>query len=157
MERTQEKLVDFVYACKQQNGDKWTIKQMEKMKFNLEAKLVQLADAPKDDVLTFEQLGVDCLFVNEAYHYKNGGVFTKMRNVAGISGNSAKKVLDMQMKCDYIISENNGRNVIFATGTPVSDSMTEMFVMQQFLQKNDHREKGLHNFGAWAASFGKVV
>ncbi|WP_242835293.1 DEAD/DEAH box helicase family protein, partial [Ruminiclostridium papyrosolvens] len=136
IENTIEEIVDFVSECKQQNGDKWTIKQMEKMKFNLEAKLEQLADAPKDDVLTFEQLGVDCLFVDEAHHYKNGGVFTKMRNVAGISGNSAKKVLDMQMKCDYIISENNGRNVIFATGTPVSNSMTEMFIMQQFLQKN---------------------
>lgn len=154
---TIDEIVDFVSACKQQNGDKWTIKQMEKMKFNLEAKLEQLADAPKDDVLTFEQLGVDCLFVDEAHHYKNGGVFTKMRNVAGISGNSAKKVLDMQMKCDYIISENNGRNVIFATGTPVSNSMTEMFVMQQFLQKNELREKGIHNFDAWAASFGEVV
>ncbi len=157
IKNTIEEIVDFVSECKQQNGDKWTIKQMEKMKFNLEAKLEQLADAPKDDVLTFEQLGVDCLFVDEAHHYKNGGVFTKMRNVAGISGNSAKKVLDMQIKCDYIISENNGRNVIFATGTPVSNSMTEMFIMQQFLQKNELREKGLHNFDAWAANFGEVV
>lgn len=154
---TIDEIVDFVSVCKQQNGDKWTIKQMEKMKFNLEAKLEQLADAPKDDVLTFEQLGVDCLFVDEAHQYKNGGVFTKMKNVAGISGNSAKKVLDMQMKCDYIISENNGRNIIFATGTPVSNSMTEMFIMQQFLQKNELREKGLQNFDAWAANFGEVV
>ncbi|WP_422784892.1 DEAD/DEAH box helicase family protein [Ruminiclostridium cellulolyticum] len=157
IKNTIEEIVEFVSAYKQQNGDKWTIKQMEKMKFNLEAKLEQLADAPKDDVLTFEQLGVDCLFVDEAHYYKNGGVFTKMRNVAGISGNSAKKVLDMQMKCDYIISENNGRNVIFATGTPISNSMTEMFIMQQFLQKNELREKGIHNFDAWAASFGEVV
>ncbi len=157
IERTIDEIVDFVHAVKQQNGDKWTVKQMEKMKFNLEAKLEQLADAPKDDVLTFEELGVDCIFVDEAHNYKNGGVFTKMRNVAGISGNSAKKVLDMQMKCDYIQSENNGRNVIFATGTPVSNSMTEMFIIQQFLQKPELIEKRIQHFDSWAANFGEVV
>lgn len=157
IKRTIDEIVDFVHMVKQQNGDKWTVKQMEKMKFNLEAKLEQLADAPKDDVLTFEELGVDCLFVDEAHNYKNGGVFTKMRNVAGISGNSAKKVLDMQMKCDYIQSQNNGRNVIFATGTPVSNSMTEMFIMQQFLQKPELIEKRIQHFDSWAANFGEVV
>jgi len=157
IKRTINEIVDFVYTVKQQNGDKWTVKQMEKMKFNLEAKLEQLADAPKDDVLTFEELGVDCLFVDEAHNYKNGGVFTKMRNVAGISGNSAKKVLDMQMKCEYIQNQNNGRNVIFATGTPVSNSMTEMFIMQQFLQKPELIEKRIQHFDSWAANFGEVV
>ncbi len=157
IKNTIDEIVDFIYMMKQQNGDKWTVKQMEKTKFSLEAKLEQLADAPKDDVLTFEELGVDCIFVDEAHNYKNGGVFTKMRNVAGISGNSAKKVLDMQMKCDYIQSENNGRNVIFATGTPVSNSMTEMFIMQQFLQKPELIEKRIQHFDSWAANFGEVV
>lgn len=150
-------IMDFISYMKQQNGDKWTVKQMEKTKFNLEAKLKKLADAPKDDVLTFEELGVDCLFVDEAHHYKNGGVFTKMRNVAGISGNAAKKVLDMQMKCDYIQSENHGRNIVFATGTPVSNSMTEMFILQQFLQKEELIEKRIQHFDSWAANFGEVV
>ena len=150
-------IVDYVSQVKQESGDKWTVKQMEKMKFNLEAKLEQLADAPKDDVLTFEELGVDCIFVDEAHHYKNGGIFTKMRNVAGISGSSAKKVLDMQMKCEYISSQNGGRNIIFATGTPVSNSMTEMFVMQQFLQKQQLLERGIQQFDAWASNFGEVV
>ena len=150
-------IVDYASQVKEQNGDKWTVKQMEKMKFNLEAKLEQLADAPKDDVLTFEELGVDCIFVDEAHHYKNGGIFTKMRNVAGISGSSAKKVLDMQMKCEYISSQNGGRNIIFATGTPVSNSMTEMFIMQQFLQKQQLFERGIQQFDAWASNFGEVV
>ncbi len=150
-------IVDYVSQVKQDNGDKWTVKQMEKMKFNLEAKLEQLADAPKDDVLTFEELGVDCIFVDEAHHYKNGGIFTKMRNVAGISGSSAKKVLDMQMKCEYISSQNGGRNIVFATGTPVSNSMTEMFIMQQFLQKQQLLERGIQQFDAWASNFGEVV
>ncbi len=157
IKKTIDEIVDFIYMMKQQNGDKWTVKQMEKTKFNLEAKLEQLADAPKDDVLTFEELGVDCIFVDEAHNYKNGGVFTKMRNVAGISGNSAKKVLDMQMKCDYIQSENNGKNIIFATGTPVSNSMTEMFIIQQFLQKHELIEKRIQHFDSWAANFGEVV
>ena len=152
-----DEIVDFVTIVKNENGDKWTVKQMEKMKFNLEAKLKQLADAPKDDVVTFEELGVDCLFVDEAHNYKNGGVFTKMRNVAGISGASAKKVLDMQMKCEYVNSLNEGRGVIFATGTPISNSMTEMFIMQQFLQKPELNAKRIQHFDAWAANFGEVV
>jgi len=150
-------IVDYVTMVKHENDDKWTVKQMEKMKFNLEAELLRLADAPKDDVVTFEELGVDCLFVDEAHFYKNGGVFTKMRNVAGISGSSAKKVLDMQMKCEYVNSLNEGRGVIFATGTPISNSMTEMFIMQQFLQKPELIAKRVQHFDAWAANFGEVV
>jgi len=152
---------EITYAireAKQQRGENWNIKQMEKFKKNLEAELKRLMDeSRKDDVIDFEQLGIDCMFVDEAHYYKNCAVFSKMRNVAGISNTRAKKSMDMLMKCQYINEINGGRGVVFATGTPISNSMTEMFVMQRYLQNHELHMRNLHHFDAWAAMFGEVV
>ncbi|MCX7748219.1 MAG: DEAD/DEAH box helicase family protein [Clostridia bacterium] len=156
-----DQISEITYAikdAKEQRGEKWNIKQMEKFKKNLEAELKSLMDENrKDDVITFEQLGIDCMFVDEAHYYKNCAVFSKMRNVAGISNTKAKKSMDMLMKCQYINEINDGRGVIFATGTPISNSMTEMFVMQRYLQNNELHIRNLHHFDGWAAVFGEVV
>lgn len=139
-----------------QNKD-WSIKQMEKFRKNLEEELESLLDTPKDDVITFEQLGIDYMFVDEAHNYKNCAVFSKINNVAGISNTRAKKSSDMLMKCQYIQEINEGRGVVFATGTPISNSMTEMYVMQRYLQNNELKERGINHFDAWAANFGEIV
>lgn len=139
-----------------QNKD-WSIKQMEKFRKNLETELKELLSAPKDDVINFEQLGIDCMFVDEAHNYKNCAIFSKINNVAGISNTKAKKSSDMLMKCQYIQEINQGRGVIFATGTPISNSMTEMYVMQRYLQNDALKERGIDHFDAWAANFGEVV
>jgi N12 class adenine-specific DNA methylase len=152
---------EITYAikeAKQQRGENWNIKQMEKFKKNLEAELKRLMDeSRKDDVIDFEQLGIDYLYVDEAHYYKNCAVFSKMRNVAGISNTKAKKSMDMLMKCQYINEINEGRGIVFATGTPISNSMTEMFVMQRYLQNHELHICNLHHFDSWAAMFGEVV
>lgn len=142
---------------KRQRGERWSIKQMEKFKKNLETDLKKLTDSKKDDVINFEELGIDCMFVDEAHNYKNCAVFSKMRNVAGISNSKAKKATDMLMKCQYIQEVNEGRGVIFATGTPISNSMTEMYVMMRYLQNNELKRRGIDIFDSWAAMFGEVV
>jgi len=116
-----------------------------------------LLDIPKDDVINFEQLGIDSMFVDEAHNYKNCFIFTKMRNVAGISTTKAKKSTDMLMKCQYIEEINNGKGVVFATGTPISNSITELFVMQRYLQNNELKKRGIEHFDAWAANFGEIT
>lgn len=146
-----------IASIKNENGEQWSVKQMERFKKGLEAELSKLRDSKRDNVIEFEQLGVDALFVDEAHYYKNCAVFSKMRNVAGVSTSKAKKSTDMLMKCQYIQEINNGRGVVFATGTPVSNSMTELFVMQRYLQNDELKEKGVENFDAWAANFGEVV
>lgn len=152
-----DELSGAIQDAKRSNGDRWSIKQMEKFKKGLETELKDLRDSKRDDIINFEELGIDSMFVDEAHHYKNCFVFSKMRNVAGISNTKAKKSMDMLMKCQYIQELNKGKGVVFATGTPVSNSMTEMYVMQRYLQNNELKNIGIHHFDAWAANFGEVV
>ena len=131
---------------------------MEASKKSLEARLERLrASHKKDDVITFEELGVDRLFVDEAHGYKNLYLYTKMQNVAGISQTEAQKSSDMFMKCRYMDELTGGRGIIFATGTPVSNSMTELYTMQRYLQFDKLRSMGLQNFDAWASTFGETT
>ena len=156
-----EQIDQMTYAIEQtkrERGENWSIKQMEKFKKNLESELKRLLDeSKKDDVINFEELGIDTIFVDEAHYYKNCAVFSKMRNVAGISNTRAKKASDMLMKTQYIHEINEGRGVIFATGTPISNSMTEMYVMQRYLQNHELERRGIHHFDSWAAMFGEVI
>ena len=139
-------------------GENFTIKQMERTRKTLEAKLDKLrADSRKDDVITFEQLGVDRLFVDESHFYKNLFLTTKMRNVAGLSTSEAQKSSDMFGKCRYLDEITGGRGVIFATGTPLSNSMTEMYTLMRYLQYNTLQQKGLTHFDAWASTFGETT
>ena len=140
------------------NGERFTIKQLEKTKKSLEARLKKLeAEGKKDDVVTFEQLGVDRLFVDESDNYKNLFLYTKMRNVAGLSTSDAQKSSDMFAKCRYMDELTGGRGVVFATGTPVSNSMTELFTIQRYLQYDRLQELGMSHFDCWASRFGETV
>lgn len=136
----------------------FTIKQMEKTRKSLKSRLEKLqAQERKDDVVTFEQLGIDRLFVDEAHAYKNLFLYTKMRNVAGLSASEAQKSTDMYMKCRYMDELTGGKGVIFATGTPISNSMTELYTMMRYLQYSALQERGLTQFDAWASTFGETV
>ncbi len=163
IERLLKKQIDDVITsmelAKDENGEDWTIKNMERTKKELEGQLQKLLNqSRKDNLLTFEELGVDQLFVDEAHYYKNLFVATKMSNVAGIGQQKAQKASDMLMKCRFINELNHGaRGVVFATGTPISNSMSEMFTMQTFLQPDELEQRGISHFDAWAASFGRVV
>ena len=153
-----EQITFSIDESKREKGENWSIKQMEKFKKSLEADLKSLNDtSKKDDLVNFEDLGVDALFVDEAHYYKNCAVFSKMRNIAGISNTRAKKSSDMLMKTQYINEINNGRGIVFATGTPITNSMAELYVMQRYLQNNELEQRGIHHFDAWAANFGEVV
>ena len=139
-------------------GERFTVKQLERTKKSLEARLEKLqAEDRKDDVVTFEQLGVDRLFVDEAHNYKNLFLYTKMRNVAGLSTTDAQKSSDMFAKCRYMDEITGSRGVIFATGTPVSNSMTELYTMQRYLQYDRLQELGMAHFDCWASRFGETV
>ena len=139
-------------------GERFTVKQLERTKKSLEARLEKLqAEGRKDDVVTFEQLGVDRLFVDEAHNYKNLFLYTKMRNVAGLSTTDAQKSSDMFAKCRYMDEVTGSRGVIFATGTPVSNSMTELYTMQRYLQYDRLQELGMAHFDCWASRFGETV
>ena len=139
-------------------GERFTVKQLERTKKSLEARLEKLqAEDRKDDVVTFEQLGVDRLFVDEAHNYKNLFLYTKMRNVAGLSTTDAQKSSDMFAKCRYMDEITGSRGVIFATGTPVSNSMTELYTMQRYLQYDRLQELGMTHFDCWASRFGETV
>ena len=147
-----------IAEAKSQNGERFTIKQMEKTRKGLEVKLEKLkATDRKDDVITFEQLGVDRLFVDEAHAFKNLFLYTKMRNVAGLSTSEAQKSSDMFMKCQYMDELTGGRGIIFATGTPVSNSMTELYTMMRYLQYGTLQQKGLTHFDSWASTFGETT
>lgn len=138
-------------------AERFTVKSMERTKRGLKNRLEKLLSGKKkDDVVTFEQLGVDRLFVDEAHGYKNLFLYTKMQNVAGISTTDAQKSSDMYMKCQYLDEKTGGRGVIFATGTPISNSMTELYTMMRYLQSNTLREKGWSHFDCWAAHFGET-
>lgn len=152
-----EQITNAIRYAKDNDGENWSIKQMEKFKKKLESQLKELLDKPRDTVIDFEQLGVDSIYVDEAHNYKNCSVFSKMKNVAGINTSNAKKASDMLMKCQYIEEVSNGKGVVFATGTPISNSMSEMFVMQRFLQNKTLKENGIYHFDSWAANFGEVT
>jgi N12 class adenine-specific DNA methylase len=147
-----------IREAKENKGDNFTVKQLEKSKKSLQLRLDKLNDqSRKDDLVTFEELGVDRLFVDESHGYKNLFLYTKMRNVGGIAQTEAQKSSDMFMKCRYLDRETDGRGVIFATGTPISNSMVEMYSIQRYLQYNTLRDRGLQHFDAWASTFGETV
>ena len=151
-------LTRIIDLMKQEKGENWAIKQIVIFQNNLKKRLESLIkEERKDDLLTFEQLGVDYLFVDEAHAYKNCYTYSKLRNVAGIGQSKSQRAADMLMKCQYLQEINNGRGVTFATGTPLSNSMSEMFVMQRFLQPDLLKKTGLHYFDKWAATFGDIV
>jgi len=143
---------------KENNGERFTIKQLEKSKKKLEQKLKKLNDdTKKDNVITFEELGVDRIFVDEAHYYKNLYLYSKMRNVSGIAQTEAQKSSDLFMKTQYLDEITGGKGVVFATGTPVSNSMVELYTMQRYLQYNTLRKHHLQNFDAWASTFGETI
>lgn len=153
-----DEIMDGIADLRRNRGDRFSIKQMEKSKKSIQAKLDKLNDQTrKDDVVTFEQLGIDRIFVDEAHFYKNLAAFSKMRNVGGISQTEAMKSSDLYMKCRYLDELTGGRGVIFATGTPISNSMVEMYTMQKYLQYDALRRNGLLHFDAWASTFGETV
>lgn len=157
----EDQIADITYsieAAKEEAGQQYTIKQMEKTKKTLKAKLEKLNDQTrKDDVVTFEQLGMDRLFVDESHFYKNLFLYTKMRNVAGISQTDAQKSSDMFMKCRYMDEITGGKGITFATGTPVSNSMTELYTIMRYLQYDTLMNMGMGHFDSWAATFGETV
>ena len=153
-----DEIEEAIEEAKEQAGEHFTVKQLEKLRKTLKQKLEKLqATDRKDDVVTFEQLGVDRLFVDESQNYKNLFLYTKMRNVAGLSTSEAQKSSDMFGKCRYLDEITGGRGVIFATGTPISNSMTEMYTLMRYLQYNTLQQKGLTHFDAWASTFGETT
>ena len=153
-----EEISYSISEMKENNGEQWTIKQMESHKKKLDEQLKELSDgSKKDDLITFEELGIDSIMVDEAHAFKNLAIFSKMNNVSGISGSGAKRSTDMQLKCQYISEINGGRGIVFATGTPISNTMCEMYVMQLYLQKESLEQMGIYHFDAWAANFGEVT
>ena len=157
----QKQLIEIEQAIQQaayDRGQTFTVKQLEKTRKSLKLRLEKLrAEDRKDDVVTFEELGVDRLWVDEAHAYKNLFLFTKMRNVAGLSTSEAQKSSDMFMKCQYMDELTGGKGIVFATGTPVSNSMTELYTMMRYLQYGELQERGLTQFDAWASVFGETV
>ena len=150
--------MDFISEYKRDREQKLTVKQLEKTKKGLEAKLKKLNDDyKKDDVLTFEELGIDKLFVDEVHAFKNLYLFTKMRNVAGITSTDSQKSSDMLMKCRYMDEITGNKGIVFATGTPVSNSMAELYTMQRYLQYNELKKMHLQHFDSWASTFGETV
>ena len=153
-----DEIEDAIADLKYQRGENFTIKQMEKTRKSLQARLDKLTSTErKDDVITFEQLGVDRLFVDESHAFKNLFLYTKMRNVAGLSTSEAQKSSDMFMKCRYMDELTGGRGVVFATGTPVSNSMTELYTVMRYLQYGTLQKKNLTHFDCWASTFGETT
>ena len=158
LEQQRSEVLNGIAELKANHGERFSIKQMERTKKSIDAKLAKLNDqSRKDDVVTFEELGIDRLFVDEAHYYKNLAAFSKMRNVGGISQTEAQKSSDLYMKCRYLDELTGGRGVVFATGTPISNTMVEMYTMQKYLQYHALEEHGLLNFDAWASTFGETV
>ena len=158
LRQQRKEILDGIRELKESHGDNFSRKQMERTKKSIEAKLEKLNDqSRKDDVVTFEELGIDRIFIDEAHYYKNLAAFSKMRNVGGISQTEAQKSSDLYMKCRYLDDLTGGRGVIFATGTPISNTMVEMYTMQKYLQYALLQEKELLHFDAWASTFGETV
>ncbi|MEQ6030971.1 helicase-related protein [Enterococcus faecalis] len=152
-----DEIINYVEEYKHDRNQNFTVKQLEKTKKKLETRLEKLNDDfKKDDVITFEELGVDKLFIDEAHNYKNLYLYTKMRNVAGIGQSEAFKSSDMFMKCRYMDEMTGGKGIVFATGTPVSNSMTELYTMQRYLQYESLKKNNLEHFDAWASTFGET-
>lgn len=153
-----DEIINGIIEAKTENAERYTVKQMEKTKRGLEAKIKKLNDQErKDDVVTFEEIGVDRVFVDEAHFYKNLFLYTKMRNVGGIAQTEAQKSSDLFMKTQYLDELTGGKGVIFATGTPVSNSMVELYTMQRYLQYKSLQDRGLQHFDSWASTFGETV
>ena len=153
-----EEIMNGISELKRNRGENFSIKQLERAKKTVKQKLDKLNDQTrKDDVVTFEELGVDRLFVDEAHYYKNLAAFTKMRNVGGISQTEAQKSSDLYMKCRYLDELTGGKGVVFATGTPISNSMVELYTMQKYLEYNLLRKNDLLHFDSWASTFGETV
>ena len=151
-------IVEGIADIKRNRGDRFSVKQLEKTKRSLQTKLQKLNDqSRKDDVVTFEELGIDRLFIDESHYYKNLYLYTKMRNVGGIAQTEAQKSSDLFMKCRYLDEITGGRGVVFATGTPISNSMVELYTIQRYLQYRTLQEHDLQHFDAWASSFGETV
>lgn len=158
LEQQLEEITDGITDMKRNRGDNFSIKQLEKTKKTLKLKLEKLNDqSNKDDVVTFEELGVDRLFIDESHYYKNLFLYTKMRNVGGIAQTEAQKSSDLYMKCRYLDEITGGRGTVFATGTPISNSMVELYTIQRYLQYNTLVRNGLQHFDAWASTFGETV
>ena len=157
----EDQIQEISYAIdeiKSENGEQWTIKQMEAQKKKLDEQLKALTDeSSKDDLITFEELGIDSVMVDEAHHFKNLSIFSKINNVSGISSTGSKKAMDMYLKCQYLDEINDGRGIVFATGTPVSNTMCELYVMQLYLQKRTLERMGIYHFDSWASNFGEVT
>lgn len=152
-----DEIINYVEEYKHGRNQNFTVKQLEKTKKKLETRLEKLNDDfKKDDVITFEELGVDKLFIDEAHNYKNLYLYTKMRNVAGIGQSEAFKSSDMFMKCRYMDEMTGGKGIVFATGTPVSNSMTELYTMQRYLQYESFKKNNLEHFDSWASTFGET-
>lgn len=144
-------------AKKERTGQELSVKQLERAKKSLESRLEKLMDAPKDDAVTFEELGVDSLMVDEAHQFKNLAVQTKMQNLSGITTAESRKATDLLMKCQYLDEITGGKGVVFCTGTPISNSAAELYTMMRYIQADTLREHGLYAFDAWAANFGETV
>ena len=157
MENQIQEVVDAIERIKVESGDGLSVKKLEQIKSSLDIKLKTLLDRPKDDVVNFEELGVDQLIVDEAHMFKNLPMYSKIRNVAGINNTESKKATDLFMKISYILENNDGKGAVFATGTPISNSMGELYAMQKYLQPDRLREMGLTHFDEWASTFGEVV
>ena len=158
LRRQIDELEIAIQSANEEDGGHYTVKQIEKTRKSLEVRLEKLNQKDrKDRVITFEELGVDHLYVDEAHNYKNAFLYTKMRNVAGIAQNEAQKSADMFNKCQYLDEITGGKGITFATGTPISNSMTELYVMQRYLQYNKLQNMGLGLFDAWASTFGEVI
>lgn len=150
-----EEIAHAIDEMKSQNSERWTIKQMESQKKRLEEQIKKMtSEERKDDLITFEELGIDSIMVDEAHAFKNLAIFSKM-NVSGITGTGSQRAMDMFLKCEYINELNGGRGIVFATGTPISNTMCEMYVMQSFLQKDTLEQLGIYHFDSWAANFGE--
>ena len=158
LQRQIDDVIDQIALLKSSRAENFTIKQMERTRKQLKKKLDKLNDQQrKDDVVTFEDLGVDSLMVDEAHYFKNAMIATKMRNVAGVSQTESQKSSDMLMKCMYLDEVTGGHGIVFATGTPISNSMTEMYVMMRYLQRGLLEKEGLLNFDSWASTFGESI
>ena len=158
LEQQMDEVIQGIREAKADKAENFTIKQMEKTRKGLQNKLDKLNDqSRKDDVVTFEELGVDRLFVDESHYFKNLFLYTKMRNVSGIAQTEAQKSSDLFMKCRYLDEITGGRGVVFATGTPISNSMVELYTIQRYLQMNALQEQGFQHFDAWAANYGETV
>ena len=158
LEQQLEEITGGIAELKRNRGENFSIKQLEKSKKSIKQKLDKLNDqTKKDDVVTFEELGVDRLFVDESHYYKNLYLYTKMRNVGGIAQTEAQKSSDLFMKCRYLDEITGGRGTVFATGTPISNSMVELYTIQRYLQYNTLVKNGLQHFDAWASTFGETI